>query len=290
MSALPINHLCAHRGYHNAHSDDDPDRPLENTLPAYQQSFDHLRFAECDVQVTRDMTVVLAHDITLARVADLSSDTQPPPWPEGILKLFEPVAAWHSLPASKRSSVSTKIPDAHRSNFEALLEAAPLLSRASEQAAANLEGWVKEQSISEKARELLTCLAPIERESLTTAPADGPREALIVTYLAHRAVADLTFDQLVRVPLKGGERVAPLKAVLDTLSAHPAGDRHLVIEVKPGSPEVVAPLCDLLKERSIATQATIMSFDLDIIDAVSKRVGRASGVDPAHRCLWLACT
>ncbi|MEC9464937.1 MAG: hypothetical protein VX834_04080, partial [Myxococcota bacterium] len=167
-----------------------------------------------------------------------------------------------------------------------LLEVSPLLAKAGELSEHEFLSWSRELEISEAAHELLRALAPIERASRHKTPLDD----LTLHYLAHRAVGDLTLDQIQMIPLKGGSRVPTLDAVLDCVVQNVQDHRHLVIEVKPGSPQVVEPLCELLSQRNMASQATIMSFDLDVIQAVALGVGRPSGHASTHRCLWLACT
>ena len=294
MSKLPSKHLCAHRGYHNATNDSDPERPLENTLPAYKMSFAALEFAECDVQCTRDQAVVLAHDITLARVAELSPipTGTSTPWPDGALALFEPVAAWYALPPSKRQSIQKRIPPEQTEAFQNMLEVAPLLHQAGTIAPDKIEEWVNSHDLSESASSLLSSLALVERATLQAQRAEQRFDNIVLLhYLAHRAVADLTLTQVQQVPLKGGERVPLLSQVLELVAQHPSGNRHLVIEVKPGSPEVVEPLCEMLSNLNLHNNATIMSFDLDVIQAVAQNVGSASDrADKSYRCLWLACT
>ena len=67
-----IECLCAHRGYHNPAFESDPKRFLENTLPAFERGWEFSELAECDVQMTVDGKIIVAHDRTLWRVAAVS--------------------------------------------------------------------------------------------------------------------------------------------------------------------------------------------------------------------------
>jgi glycerophosphoryl diester phosphodiesterase len=63
-----VNGLVSHRGYH--YSIDDMKRPLENTLSAYEHAWAcGVKYAECDVQMTKDGELILSHDLTLKRLA-----------------------------------------------------------------------------------------------------------------------------------------------------------------------------------------------------------------------------
>ncbi len=58
---LMIHHLVAHRG--------DQDGGVENTLSAFERAVQHgARFAECDIQFTRDLVPVVLHDNWLKRL------------------------------------------------------------------------------------------------------------------------------------------------------------------------------------------------------------------------------
>ena len=60
--------LVAHRGFHS-HLDRDC-RPLENSLNAYEAAWTSgVRLCECDITLTKDEKLVLAHDETFARLA-----------------------------------------------------------------------------------------------------------------------------------------------------------------------------------------------------------------------------
>jgi glycerophosphoryl diester phosphodiesterase len=63
LTARPI----AHRGYHDAGA-----RRFENTLAAAEAAIGHGFAIECDLQPTADGEVVVFHDDTLERLADLS--------------------------------------------------------------------------------------------------------------------------------------------------------------------------------------------------------------------------
>ena len=61
--------LVAHRGFHSPHGRPDR-RPLENSLQAYEMAWTSgVQLCECDVALTRDERLVLAHDETFARLA-----------------------------------------------------------------------------------------------------------------------------------------------------------------------------------------------------------------------------
>eukprot|EP00494_Astrolonche_serrata_P033839 UN34108 len=70
-----INHLVLHRGYHC--SQDELNRPLENTLRAYEVAWSSgMLFCECDVCVTNDGKLVLNHDETTERLSLLKINSQ----------------------------------------------------------------------------------------------------------------------------------------------------------------------------------------------------------------------
>mmetsp|Transcript_20449 Transcript_20449/g.38030 ORF Transcript_20449/g.38030 Transcript_20449/m.38030 type:complete len:557 (+) Transcript_20449:437-2107(+) len=74
-----LKHLVAHRGFHSRN--DVLSRPLENTIPAYEQAWaSGLHYCECDVTLTLDGQVVLSHDHDLRRLArhPLSSSAEVP--------------------------------------------------------------------------------------------------------------------------------------------------------------------------------------------------------------------
>lgn len=60
--------LVAHRGWH--YPSDDVQRPLENTLPAYERAWTAgVSYCECDVTLTTDGEIILCHDDDLRRLA-----------------------------------------------------------------------------------------------------------------------------------------------------------------------------------------------------------------------------
>lgn len=64
-----FNTLVAHRGFHNV-DDKFDNRPLENTLNSFEQVWTSgLSLCECDVALTRDEKVVMAHDECFKRLA-----------------------------------------------------------------------------------------------------------------------------------------------------------------------------------------------------------------------------
>lgn len=71
-----IKHAVAHRGFHNPKGRSDL-RPLENSLAAFEAAWTNgIHLCECDVAVTKDEKLVLAHDSDFSRLSlDPSSDT-----------------------------------------------------------------------------------------------------------------------------------------------------------------------------------------------------------------------
>ena len=64
----------AHRGFHNVKDRSDR-RPLENSLSAYETAWTHgIHLCECDIALTKDEKLVLAHDEDFSRLALDSSD------------------------------------------------------------------------------------------------------------------------------------------------------------------------------------------------------------------------
>ncbi len=60
--------LVAHRGFHS--KKDNLDRPLENTIAAYEQAWTAgMAYCECDITLTLDNKLVLCHDSDLFRLA-----------------------------------------------------------------------------------------------------------------------------------------------------------------------------------------------------------------------------
>lgn len=69
-----ISHIVAHRGFHNVKDRSDR-RPLENSQSAYETAWTHgIHLCECDVALTKDEKLVLAHDEDFSRLALDSSD------------------------------------------------------------------------------------------------------------------------------------------------------------------------------------------------------------------------
>ena len=63
-----IPFLVAHRGFHSIHDRSDV-RPLENSLMAYEAAWTNgLHLCECDIALTKDERIVLAHDENFARL------------------------------------------------------------------------------------------------------------------------------------------------------------------------------------------------------------------------------
>jgi glycerophosphoryl diester phosphodiesterase len=69
VDPIHIPRLVAHRGFHSP-SDLTAARPLENSLSAYEAAWTNgVHLCECDIAVTKDERVVLAHDDNFARLA-----------------------------------------------------------------------------------------------------------------------------------------------------------------------------------------------------------------------------
>ncbi|KAL3904563.1 MAG: hypothetical protein SGILL_010017 [Bacillariaceae sp.] len=67
-----LSHLVAHRGFHHIKDRNDK-RPLENSLSAYEMAWTcGIQLCECDIAITKDEKLVLAHDENFQR---LSLDT-----------------------------------------------------------------------------------------------------------------------------------------------------------------------------------------------------------------------
>mmetsp|Transcript_1833 Transcript_1833/g.2849 ORF Transcript_1833/g.2849 Transcript_1833/m.2849 type:complete len:582 (+) Transcript_1833:1421-3166(+) len=64
-----IHNLVAHRGFHHVKDRNDK-RPLENSLAAYETAWTSgIHLCECDIAITRDEKLVLAHDADFKRLA-----------------------------------------------------------------------------------------------------------------------------------------------------------------------------------------------------------------------------
>jgi len=60
--------LVSHRGFH--YPSDSLQRPLENTLAAYERSWSAgVKYCECDIAQTKDGEIILCHDANLKRLA-----------------------------------------------------------------------------------------------------------------------------------------------------------------------------------------------------------------------------
>ena len=67
--------LVLHRGFHAV--DDNNDRPLENSLAAYELAWSAgAKFCECDISLTLDGYIVLCHDENFKRVALFGEDNK----------------------------------------------------------------------------------------------------------------------------------------------------------------------------------------------------------------------
>lgn len=68
MPGTMLDKLVAHRGFHCIK--DGTDRPIENTLEAYETAWTAgIHMCECDIALTKDEQLVLAHDSSYARLA-----------------------------------------------------------------------------------------------------------------------------------------------------------------------------------------------------------------------------
>lgn len=65
-----IPFLVAHRGFHSIHDRSDV-RPLENSLMAYEAAWANgIHLCECDIRLTKDERIILAHDDNFARLGE----------------------------------------------------------------------------------------------------------------------------------------------------------------------------------------------------------------------------
>jgi len=69
MTKEDLESIVAHRGFHN-NNDQIHNRPLENTLSSFEQIWTAgISLCECDIAMTRDGKIVMAHDETFERLA-----------------------------------------------------------------------------------------------------------------------------------------------------------------------------------------------------------------------------
>ena len=69
MTKEDLGSIVAHRGFHN-NNDQIHNRPLENTLSSFEQIWTAgISLCECDIAMTRDGKIVMAHDETFERLA-----------------------------------------------------------------------------------------------------------------------------------------------------------------------------------------------------------------------------
>jgi glycerophosphoryl diester phosphodiesterase len=92
------------------------------------------------------------------------------------------------------------------------------------------------------------------------------RLALFDSNNSLRPVSELTFRELIALPLKSGQRPPLLTDVLSS-AANIGSDAQLVIEIKPGNAEMPRALCGLFYNEPALLQniGVIMSFDLWVI-------------------------
>ena len=68
IDSVYIPFLVAHRGFHSIHDRSDV-RPLENSLIAYEAAWANgIHLCECDIRLTKDERIILAHDDNFARL------------------------------------------------------------------------------------------------------------------------------------------------------------------------------------------------------------------------------
>jgi len=68
IDSVYIPFLVAHRGFHSVHDRSDV-RPLENSLMAYEAAWTNgVHLCECDIALTKDERIILAHDENFARL------------------------------------------------------------------------------------------------------------------------------------------------------------------------------------------------------------------------------
>ncbi len=240
--------LCSHRGYHNPRDDNDPTRFLENTLPAYERGWELLDFAECDVQLSRDGEVVLAHDTSLARVAEITNRLEGEDLEASADALGLSMEDLQVLVGAEGCALASAL-------------VRPSLARLWERSLLN---ELKYQSLS-----------PHEQRQ-------------VELLLAHCAVSELSLQQLNRVPLKRGARVPRLEELLELLLEPRFEGKALVIELKPGDPDVVDPVLELIERRECWSRVFLMSFDSEVMRAVHQRWHQGSYGE--LRTFWLVCS
>lgn len=74
VESIPPDSLChavAHRGFHNP-TDRSDVRPIENSLAAFEMAWNAgIHYCECDIALTKDEKLILAHDENFTRLAVL---------------------------------------------------------------------------------------------------------------------------------------------------------------------------------------------------------------------------
>ena len=93
-------------------------------------------------------------------------------------------------------------------------------------------------------------------------------------------VSELTFRELIALPLKSGQRPPLLLDVLQ--SAHTIGNgSQLVVEIKPGSTLVAGALCELVSKYPYLSPAigVVMSFDLFCIHEFTRTYRKIKGTE-----------
>eukprot|EP00594_Rhizosolenia_setigera_P014733 CAMPEP_0178958066 /NCGR_PEP_ID=MMETSP0789-20121207/11351_1 /TAXON_ID=3005 /ORGANISM="Rhizosolenia setigera, Strain CCMP 1694" /LENGTH=555 /DNA_ID=CAMNT_0020640561 /DNA_START=35 /DNA_END=1702 /DNA_ORIENTATION=+ len=169
MDEFELQRLVSHRGFHHI-DDSHHTRPLENSLAAYELAWTSgLHLCECDINVTKDERIILAHDEDFTRLA---LDPESP--------------------------------------------------------------------------------------------------------LSQKKVSDLTFKEIVALPLQSGSRPPLLIDVLRSAQVI-GGNAKLIIEIKPGNTAVASALASLLYRNPelIPSVAMIMSFDLFIMHLLRRELNKA---------------
>ena len=250
--------LCAHRGYHNARNDNDPKRFLENTFEAFVEAYKWVDIAECDVQILKDDTIILAHDSTLFRVSAISNTVQSATDAPVIQALELTPRSLEKL----NSLNETPLADL----FFELLSESPRLQDLWEASQLNDDGY---NELSEGRREQVQWL------------------------LSHTPLWELTYQQALRVPLKRGSSAPKLESILELLRLEENQGKHLVIEMKPGNRRIVKPLLRLFEKMSVWESVSLMSFDAELMKALHSTWAEEKGEDKPSTFLntyWLVCS
>lgn len=97
LTRLDLQTVVAHRGFHNVNDESD-NRPLENTLASFEQVWTAgVYLCECDIAMSKDEKIVMAHDECFQRLALVSF-----PW-----LLYKMCFTWHFRHLAYPNNVST---------------------------------------------------------------------------------------------------------------------------------------------------------------------------------------